>query len=74
MSKLQVGKIFRFNHNANFCLAQNFANDASKTGEEYAKEGLKQGQKLGEQAFEVGKDKGNIYDFLNVMISMLSYS
>jgi hypothetical protein len=43
------------------CIAQNFANDATKASEKYAQEGLKQGQKLGEQAYEVGKDKGNIY-------------
>ncbi len=49
-----------------FCLAQNFANDASKSGQEYAQEGLKQGQKLGEQAYELGKDKGNI-DFASIM-------
>lgn len=44
--------------------AKNFANDASKTGQEYADEGLKQGQKLGEQAYEFSKDKGNIISFL----------
>lgn len=40
--------------------ASNFAKDASKASQEYADEGLKQGQKLGEKAFEVGKDKGNL--------------
>ena len=45
-------------------LAKNFAKDASKAGQEYADEGLKQGQKLGEDAFEFGKDKGNIHFFL----------
>ncbi len=64
MLKLQVKKILCLNVNMKFiliCIAQNFANDASKASEKYAQEGLKQGQKLGEQAYEVGKDKGNIY-------------
>jgi len=40
-------------------LASSFVNDANKAAQEYAQEGLKQGQKLGEQAFEIGKDKGS---------------
>ncbi|CAF4143136.1 unnamed protein product [Rotaria sp. Silwood2] len=39
--------------------AQNFAADSAKLSQEYAQEGLEQGRKLGEQAFEVGKDKAN---------------
>lgn len=39
-------------------LAQNFANDAVKAGENLAEEIPRQGQKLGEQAFELGKEKG----------------
>jgi hypothetical protein len=46
-------------------LAQNFANDAVKAGGEYAQEGLEQGQKLGEKAFELGKDKGKIYIYFS---------
>ncbi len=42
-------------------LAQDFGNDAVKAGGDYAQEGIKQGQKLGEKAFEVGKDKGEIF-------------
>ena len=40
-------------------LASSFVNDANKAAQEYAQESLKQGQKLGEQAFEIGKDKGS---------------
>ena len=39
--------------------AQHLADEALKTGQEYAQEGVKQGRKLSEKAFEVGKDKGN---------------
>lgn len=39
-------------------LAQNFASDTVKAGENLAEQIPKQGQKLGEEAFELGKDKG----------------
>jgi hypothetical protein len=44
-----------------YFLAQHFADDAMKAGEQYAKDGLKQSEKLRDQAIEVGKDKGYIF-------------
>jgi hypothetical protein len=32
-----------------------------KAGQQYAKDGAKQGEKLRDQAIELGKDKGYIY-------------
>ena len=39
-------------------LAQNFADDAIKAAEQYAKDGAKRGEKLRDDAIELGKEKG----------------
>ncbi len=56
--------LFLIRYFSNREITQNFAKDASKADEKYAQEGFKQGQKLGEQAYEVGKDKDNSYSLL----------
>ena len=73
MSRLQVERndyIWIFQSRQNLILAQNFANDAVKAGEDLVDQIPKQGQKLGEQAFEMGKDKGNIHISLFFLIHL----
>jgi hypothetical protein len=76
MSKLQVRrrnfKLSSFNGNKYF-LAQNFADDTIKASQQYAKDGVKQGEKLRDQAIELGKDKGYIYIDFNNDFSFFSY-
>lgn len=55
--------VFLFSLNKIFFLAQHFVDDAIKATEDYTMEGVKQGQKLTEQAFELGKDKGYLYRY-----------
>lgn len=82
MSKHQVERnhFVKFvNVEWNLILAQNFANDAVKAGEDLAEQIPKQGQKLGEQAFELGKEKGKTHlihleNNLIVLFFSLSFS